>query len=159
MEPRSAQTMVATAGFLKVTLSAISSSARRSRRHAAHQRFPLAAIHLARLPLGLALGCARTTYHRQLRSMHQKRPWPESHFVIPACLRTDIHLLPVFECGNFCDGSGPPEWEAGPLGEHKCSQLLHTRTAGNGREEQLARGARERLKQPPLRCFNNNGHA
>ena len=85
-----------------------------------------------RLPLGLALGCARTTYHRQLRSMHQKRPWPESHFVIPACLRTDIHLLPVFECGNFCDGSGPPEWEAGPLGEHKCSQLLHTRTAGNG---------------------------
>ena len=47
MEPRSAQTMVATAGFLKVTLSAISSSARRSRRHAAHQRFPLAAIHLA----------------------------------------------------------------------------------------------------------------
>ena len=101
MEPRSAQIMVATAGFLKVTLSAISSSARRSRRHAAHQRFPLAAIHLARLPLSLALGCARTTYHRQLRCMHQKRPWPEPYFVIPACLRIDIHLLPVFECEIF----------------------------------------------------------
>ena len=95
-----------------------------------------------RLPLGLALGCDRTTYHRHLRFMHQERPGPESHFVIPACLWTDIHLLPVFECGKFCDGSGPAGGEAGPLGERKCPQLLHTRTAGNGEKSNSHGGRR-----------------
>ncbi len=78
-----------------------------------------------RLSLGLALVGCSPTCNRHLRCMHQKRPWSESHFVIPACLRTDIHLLPVFGCRKYCDCLGPPGGEAGLLAACRIRENLH----------------------------------